>query len=114
MIDIEDQECFGKSGPKLLQDAGFPTIRKILLGIEIFREESALVWHTYEDQHRRNHIQMRHQYRLRQIAGEILIVLANPPPEPRHRLPQKFRIDLVQMRAHLKTFIDLVGFELSD
>src|SRR5690349_12419882 len=114
MVDIEDQNSFRISGPKLIEHPLFPALRKIARGLEVFGEKSILMRNPEQIEHGDDHVQVRNQNRLRKVSRKIFIMLAEPRPETRSGLAQRLGVDLVQMRPHLKTLINLIGFQLAD
>src|SRR5262245_40492827 len=99
---------------EMLEHARFPTIPKILLCVKVLRKKAAFMRHADEIEDRRNHIQVRDQNRLGQVAGKLLIAAGNSLPETRNCFAEGLGIDLLQMGADLETFINLVSFQFPD
>jgi len=114
MVDIEDQNSFRISGPKFIEYPFFPAVGEIARGLQIFRKKSILVRDSEQVKHGDDHVQVRDQDGLRKITRKIFIVLPEPRPESRSGLAQGLGVDFVEMRSDLKTFVNLIGFQLAD
>ena len=56
-----------------------------------------------------DHVERRHQDRLREVGGEIFIVLLEARPEPGCGLTQVFAVELHQARTGLDLVEELIG-----
>jgi len=76
-----------------------PTLREVGFGVHVFREKTVLVGNAQKIEDGRDEVQVRHQDRLRELFGELLVAFGNARPKPRNGLPQRLRIDLGKVRS---------------
>ena len=98
----------------MLVRARLPALGQVLLRVEILGEEALLVRHAEKIQHRRDHVHVGNENGLREIGGELLILLVQTRPEAGRGLAQTLGVHFGQMGARLETFVKLIGLQFSD
>src|SRR5579883_163378 len=114
MVDIKGEYRLRKISCELLRHARFPAVSEIGLGVHVFREKTVLVRNAEEIEHRGDHIKVGNQDALGEVLAEILVTAGDPVPKLRGGFTQNLGIDLVEVGADLKPFVNLIGTELPD
>src|ERR1039457_6992697 len=96
----------------MIERALLPPFGHVLTAVDVFREEALFVRDAQEVENRRDHVHVGNQDRLRQLRGELVVVLSEAFKHTRTDLAQHLGIEFGGVQARLETVEELVGLEL--
>ncbi len=114
VIDVEDEERFGKTIPERIEHALLPAIGEVLRRIEILREEAVFIGDGEHIERGGDHVHVRNEDGLGEFSGEGFILFSEAFPETRRAFAQALGVEFGQVHARFETVVELIGFEFSD
>src|ERR1035438_8103511 len=98
----------------MLGHSGLPSLSQESLRLQILFKKTFLIRNSQEIQDIDNHVHVGYQNCLRKIGSELQVVLLEPLPELRNRLPEQFGIHFGKMSSRAESVVQLIGSEFAD